>query len=1097
MRPLKLTLCAFGPYAGRVELDLEQLGTQGLYLITGDTGAGKTTIFDAIAYALYGEPSGDSRDPSMFRSKYAQPGTPTEVELVFAYGGKTYSVRRNPDYERPAKRGGGTTTQKADAELHLPDGRIVTKTREVTQEITRIIGLDRSQFAQIAMIAQGDFKKLLLADTKSRQEIFRKIFKTRYYMVLQDKLKAESGRLRQERETAKASVQQYIDGILCPDDNPLLPALQKAQAGTLPFQETMELLETLITQDAQADARCQETLDELDKKLNVVSALLGKAEEAEKTRFKLEEKHSERAQLLPQAEEAQTALEAERTKNPRREELTRELAALEAERPRYQELTGKRDALDTLAEGIAAQQAKLEVLESERRDLEIQLETQRSEANDLAQTGTEKERLLREKAQTESRQADLKTLGQDTVDWNNCSQEVQKGKVQCAELQCQQTELTEELTRQSEGLKASREVFSAGEGLAAEKEKLLHLQTQAQEKQRNLGDLNKLLDRCLDAQQSVSSAQEAYHQAQQRANEAELSYHRKNRAFLDAQAGILAQSLKENQPCPVCGALHHPALAALSEEAPTEAELNAAKETLDAAQQEANEKSLAAGKEKTALEERESQLLAQMAVYIDAPALDRAEEQLSACREETAEELAQVHQDLLDLEIQLVHREELEQEIRTQEAKVAELTAQQEKLRGQASQAETVLSSTRGRLEQLERNLRRQLQEHLENCPLEDAAEYIAEQLQMLDADLTQLDTQLEELEGKLARKRELETLIPQQEQHLRDLEQAAAALREELAGAESRREEISGQIETLQNGLRFPDAGAAQRRQAELEQERTALDAALQAAEEACAQVQTNLAGVDAAIQELNKLLENSETVDAEAQKERRLALTEERTRLIGEQKAVHTRHTTNEAAQRNLLARSADLAKLDEKYTWVSTLSNTTNGNLAGKEKVALETYIQMTAFDSILRRANIRLLVMSGGQYELKRRTTAENNQSQSGLELDVIDHYNGSERSVKSLSGGESFKASLSLALGLSDEIQSTAGGIRLDTMFVDEGFGSLDEESLQQAIRALTGLTEGNRLVGIISHVAELKEKIDKQIVVTKDMVGGSQIEIVI
>ena len=184
MRPLKLTVSAFGPYAGRVVIDLERLGEQGLYLITGDTGAGKTTIFDAITYALYGEPSGDNRDPSMFRSKYAQPDTPTEVELIFSYGGKTYTVRRNPEYERPAKRGGGTTVQKADAELTLPDGRLVTKAREVNREIIGIIGLDRSQFAQIAMIAQGDFLKLLLADTKSRQEIFREIFQTRYYICL-------------------------------------------------------------------------------------------------------------------------------------------------------------------------------------------------------------------------------------------------------------------------------------------------------------------------------------------------------------------------------------------------------------------------------------------------------------------------------------------------------------------------------------------------------------------------------------------------------------------------------------------------------------------------------------------------------------------------------------------------------------------------------------------------------------------------------------------------------------------------------------------------------------------------------------------------
>ena len=243
--------------------------------------------------------------------------------------------------------------------------------------------------------------------------------------------------------------------------------------------------------------------------------------------------------------------------------------------------------------------------------------------------------------------------------------------------------------------------------------------------------------------------------------------------------------------------------------------------------------------------------------------------------------------------------------------------------------------------------------------------------------------------------------------------------------------------------------------------------------------------------------MLESSQKVDVQAQQQRSEELTRQRSEASQTQKTIHARLVTNKTALENMQEKAADLEKLEKRYTWVRALSNTVNGNLAGKEKVALETYIQMTFFDRILQRANVRLLVMSGGQYELKRRREAENNRSQSGLELDVIDHYNGSQRSVKSLSGGESFKASLSLELGLSDEIQSAAGGIRLDTMFVDEGFGSLDEESLQQAIRALTGLTEGNRLVGIISHVAELKEKIDKQIVVTKDKSGGSRVEILV
>jgi len=211
---------------------------------------------------------------------------------------------------------------------------------------------------------------------------------------------------------------------------------------------------------------------------------------------------------------------------------------------------------------------------------------------------------------------------------------------------------------------------------------------------------------------------------------------------------------------------------------------------------------------------------------------------------------------------------------------------------------------------------------------------------------------------------------------------------------------------------------------------------------------------------------------------------------------KTIYSRITSNKASLDNILKKLNEIKTVEEKWIWIKSLSNTANGNLSGKEKIMLETYIQMTYFDRIINRANTRFMVMSGGQYELKPRKEAENNRSQSGLELDVIDHYNGTERSVKTLSGGESFKASLSLALGLSDEIQSSAGGIKLDTMFVDEGFGSLDDESLAQAIKALSSLAEGNRLVGIISHVSELKDKIDKQIVVKKEKTGGSNISIV-
>lgn len=328
-------------------------------------------------------------------------------------------------------------------------------------------------------------------------------------------------------------------------------------------------------------------------------------------------------------------------------------------------------------------------------------------------------------------------------------------------------------------------------------------------------------------------------------------------------------------------------------------------------------------------------------------------------------------------------------------------------------------------------------------------------------------------------------------------MEDSAKKQSEDLAGARSRQEELSGQIQALRDRLSFPDQDHARQKISALQEELGTLADALEQARKTAEDRQKELTAADAAIKEQEDFLKNAQAVDVEALQQQSQELTCQRAEASNTLKTIHTRLVTNQTAFKNICEKAIDLEKLEKRQQWLQALSDTVNGWLRDREKIALETYIQMTFFDRILQRANLRLLVMSGGQYELKRRREADNNRSQSGLELDVIDHHNGSERSVKSLSGGESFKASLSLALGLSDEVQSAVGGIRLDTMFVDEGFGSLDEESLAQAIRALTGLTEGKHLVGIISHVTELKEKIDKQIIVTKAKTGGSRVEIAV
>ena len=264
MRPIKLVMSAFGPYASRTELDLEKLGNSGLYLITGDTGAGKTTIFDAITFALYGEASGENREAGMFRSKYADAATSTEVELTFVYAGKQYHVKRNPEYDRPKSRGEGFTSEKANAEFVYPDGRVVTKHKDVNRAIVDIVGIDRNQFTQIAMIAQGDFLKLLLAPTEDRKKIFQKLFRTQLFQTIQEKLKTESSKLRSEYETSSAGVKQYIGGILCDEDDVLSIEVEKAKGNMLPIEDVVSLIEKLIEQDEKAS----NTYEENEKKGN-------------------------------------------------------------------------------------------------------------------------------------------------------------------------------------------------------------------------------------------------------------------------------------------------------------------------------------------------------------------------------------------------------------------------------------------------------------------------------------------------------------------------------------------------------------------------------------------------------------------------------------------------------------------------------------------------------------------------------------------------------------------------------------------------------------------------------------------------------------
>ena len=410
--------------------------------------------------------------------------------------------------------------------------------------------------------------------------------------------------------------------------------------------------------------------------------------------------------------------------------------------------------------------------------------------------------------------------------------------------------------------------------------------------------------------------------------------------------------------------------------------------------------------------------------------------------------------------------------------------------------AEVAQSGLQGQREQLEGKLRRQLAEQLEGCTLEAAPLRIPAELEAARAALDELGRRQKEAAARAARKKELDEKIPSAEQEEKKLEQAHADCREALAGAESRKRELAGQLVELRGGLRWADDAAARGRQSALKEEIAGLDKALEAAQTACGAREKELAGLDTAIRGLTELLEGGETIDVPAQQARSQALNEARNTRAAERRTIHTRLTTNQTALGNIRGKAADLKALEARYTWVRALSDTANGALQGKGKVALETYIQMTFFDRILRRANVRFLVMSGGQYELKRRREAEDNRSQSGLELDWW-----------TTTTARSAASSPCPAASPSRPPSPWPWAVRRDPVrrrghpaghhVCGRGLRLPGRGVPPAAIRALTGLTEGNRLVGIISHVAELKEKIDKQIVVTKDRTGGSRVEVVV
>lgn len=948
MIPVKLILSAFGSYAERQEIDFEKAGL-GIFLVSGDTGAGKTTVFDAITYALYDQTSGGKRDGNMMRSQYADLNMPTFVDFSFRYRDQLYRIVRSPEYERPSRRKGkdgkpGITVEKAKVSLYLPDGKeFMGKKAEINRKIVEIIGLDAGQFTQTVMLAQGDFLKLLYARSDERKEIFSRIFQTDVFGQIQRKVKEKARVLYGQIQDVKKAEEQELSHIFYPEEGGYETRIQEAILPT----DRQDILNEILKEGREKESGILKEAKKLQYALNQLNEKLVKTEQLNENFRRYEIAQKEWDDLKNQEEQM--------------EEIKRKLQRCErAEKVQevYHFFEETCSAENNLKESIR------------------QLDIKKTEKVQESKEETEK------KNQTEKKLEDLKET-------------YERGREQAAVLK-------EELEKGKD-----------------DKVHLALCRTNERDARDNISQIQLILNRLPALDELEKKKEQSWNKLEEMKHlyeEASQDYFYKNESFLKEQAGILAADLEEGMPCPVCGSLHHPSPAAIMGMPISQEDVKEARKERDMAERKKDEE--------------QQKFLEAGQAYNGAVKVVIEEGKKAAPNFPEERNFMQPF-----LEKEMENRKEIFVN-RQRERKAAE----------EAVKRQEELEKRHNLLEKHQAEVYEQMEEY-------------RRKIQESDKSLRNLEQESSRLEGE---------------------KKACIA---ELEKAVQKKEEAKNRFDTALQQEGFPDS---------------AVCAASLLSKEAKEKLQEEYANYTQSCIQVKsrkdtweKALEGKTKQDTKEMEEQKIALENAKETLDIEQKKWYNRNETNRMILRNLKKIYETNKKLQEDYSCLGTLDQTANGNLPGSAKIDFESYVQRQYFKQIITFANHRLNTMTGGTFLLKCRALEDlGMRGNAGLDLDVYSMETGKIRDVRTLSGGESFMAALSMALGMSDAISRNAGGIQIKTMFVDEGFGSLDDYSREQAIGTLRELAGEDRMIGIISHVGELKESIDKQLIVTKTKRGS-------
>ncbi|WAM54730.1 SbcC/MukB-like Walker B domain-containing protein [Vreelandella venusta] len=1013
MTPLTLTMQAFGPFAGSETIDFTALGKSPLFLINGPTGAGKSSILDAICFALYGQTTGNDRDAGQMRCDQATATLLTEVSLDFRLRDGTYRVRRVPQQERPKATGEGTTTQSAEAQLWrlTPEGDedeclVARKVTDANSQLHALIGLDANQFRQVMVLPQGKFRELLLAESKDREKIFSQLFQTQIFQRIEERLRTQANQI----ERAVNDHRQHISGILAGGELESEAALaQEVEALTPQVGQARQRFEIAQQQRRSAEQR-RDAAQALQRQFEARDSLAAEKarhleQQAQITAFQSRLTQSDHAQALRPYSAA--LVQAQQSLTTAQEEQRQADAALTTQRTNTEQAKGTFEA-------ARQRQTELPALRERHRQLGefIHKSQQLSELEARWQA-----------AQTAWQQAD------DILKRNEAQLDGirQQGEALSVTLEQLQTE--------SQQLASAPAELSRHESLLAQRQELEALMRQGRE----------LVAQQQQATAALQGRRSEAEQAKRHATEQEMRWHQ-------GQAALLALTLEAEAPCPVCGSLEHPSPAVQHADIVTQAQVEEARSAQEQARQ--------------ALQtaERQEQQLAQQLSY-NAEQAQRLSRQLGDWASQSPVELQQACE---QLRRQVARRQQVESEINRQSAARDELRSSWGTLDKQLKAQRPVVEKAKEEALRLA-SQRDQLSQSLP----EDARNPLA----MRQA-LTELDNQIAELEQ--AWERAQQVLSMSQTQQARAEEQLRSA-NQQLARNQQALEQAQAGWQAALQASSFDSEAAFQAAQLE-DSQRQDLARQVEA-------YQRRLAELDGALHNYHAQLAEKTPPDLAALTALTEAAQAEEHTQLDTWRALDGRLNTLQGIHQKLTAAREAQAELEAQYRVWGTLSEVANGRTGNR--ISLQRFVLGVLLDDVLIQASERLVRMSRGRYQLVRREDPSKGNKASGLELDVADTYTGKSRSVATLSGGESFMAALALALGLSDVVQAYAGGIQLDTLFIDEGFGSLDQDALDQAIAMLSELQMGGRMIGIISHVSELKEQMPVRVEVRASRFGSS------